>query len=549
MVAAAGARGELQPVAAWTLAVVALAGLVATALLNDRTQLYRQVGPLEPPEVLVHRAEDVLGLVQERRPARDHAYHFALDEVAQMRARLSAAEVLRARPGPLRFFYRRTPRGLVPHGGHFSRLWLAGYSDLGRVGREDPPLRDAGEAEVVLSPRGDLIELRRVPTPAPAGQPRWEPLLAATGIEATSLREVPPRERPAVPADTRRAWVARFPGESSAVRLEGASWAGQPVWLRVMGAWTEGAPAPEGEVPRQLARWVAVIGSLTLVVGVALAVRNLRRGRGDRRGAMRLALFCFLLTTAAQLLRVHHSSDPEQELYLLMSLVGQALFCAAAAWLFYVVLEPFCRRRWPRLLIAWSRLLAGRWRDPMVGRDALIGASAAALLGGAASLIWSRGRDVLSPSVPLSALSQASDAFYYFLHVAFVATINSVAILYLLVLARALLRRQAVAMAVVGGLLTLPFFAYSGGGSVAALFAVLAGGVTLLVLTRYGLLAHAVFAWVWISGGMVPLTLDPQAFYFGRSALVLAVLAVLTLLAFRSSLGGRSPWRLELLEA
>ena len=31
------------------------------------------------------------------------------------------------------------------------------------------------------------------------------------------------------------------------------------------------------------------------------------------------------------------------------------------------------RRRWPRLVISWSRLMAGNFQDPMVGRDLLIG--------------------------------------------------------------------------------------------------------------------------------------------------------------------------------
>ena len=31
------------------------------------------------------------------------------------------------------------------------------------------------------------------------------------------------------------------------------------------------------------------------------------------------------------------------------------------------------RRRWPWRMISWNRLLAGRFRDPMVGRDLLIG--------------------------------------------------------------------------------------------------------------------------------------------------------------------------------
>ena len=31
------------------------------------------------------------------------------------------------------------------------------------------------------------------------------------------------------------------------------------------------------------------------------------------------------------------------------------------------------RRTWPRSLIGWTRLLAGRFRDPMVGREVLFG--------------------------------------------------------------------------------------------------------------------------------------------------------------------------------
>ena len=33
------------------------------------------------------------------------------------------------------------------------------------------------------------------------------------------------------------------------------------------------------------------------------------------------------------------------------------------------------RRRWPQTLISWTRVLAGRLRDPLVGRDVLVGAA------------------------------------------------------------------------------------------------------------------------------------------------------------------------------
>ena len=45
------------------------------------------------------------------------------------------------------------------------------------------------------------------------------------------------------------------------------------------------------------------------------------------------------------------------------------------AWLAYLGIEPWIRRHWPASLISWSRLLAGSFRDPLVGRDVLLGAA------------------------------------------------------------------------------------------------------------------------------------------------------------------------------
>src|SRR4029079_8452306 len=49
------------------------------------------------------------------------------------------------------------------------------------------------------------------------------------------------------------------------------------------------------------------------------------------------------------------------------------LFVPAFVWLLYVALEPHVRRIWPETMIGWSRLLAGSVRDPLVGRDVLVG--------------------------------------------------------------------------------------------------------------------------------------------------------------------------------
>jgi hypothetical protein len=81
-----------------------------------------------------------------------------------------------------------------------------------------------------------------------------------------------------------------------------------------------------------------------------------------------------------------------------------AIYGALNIWLFYVALEPYVRRFWPQLLIGWTRLLSGRFRDPVVGRDVLVGVAAGMI---AASLIASRelvprllGLTPPSPQVP-----------------------------------------------------------------------------------------------------------------------------------------------------
>ena len=32
-------------------------------------------------------------------------------------------------------------------------------------------------------------------------------------------------------------------------------------------------------------------------------------------------------------------------------------------WFTYAAIEPYARRLWPNLLVSWSRIIVGRWRD------------------------------------------------------------------------------------------------------------------------------------------------------------------------------------------
>ena len=53
--------------------------------------------------------------------------------------------------------------------------------------------------------------------------------------------------------------------------------------------------------------------------------------------------------------------------------MGRGLLLGMVVYAIYMALEPDVRRRWPETLIAWSRVLAGRLKDPLVGRDLLLG--------------------------------------------------------------------------------------------------------------------------------------------------------------------------------
>jgi serine/threonine-protein kinase len=113
-----------------------------------------------------------------------------------------------------------------------------------------------------------------------------------------------------------------------------------------------------------------------LVAGLVLAHRNLKAGRGDRRGATRAAAIVFVAMLVGWILGTSHYSNVDREINRIFERCGHALFEAAVMWLTYLGLEPYIRRFAPDSLIGWTRLISGQWKDPHVGRDILIGVSA-----------------------------------------------------------------------------------------------------------------------------------------------------------------------------
>lgn len=124
----------------------------------------------------------------------------------------------------------------------------------------------------------------------------------------------------------------------------------------------------------RIANAINIILTITVsIVAILFARRNLLRGQGDKRGATILSVAVFVSLLIATLLRANHPTSFQAKLVMLWLLASEATLLGAMIWLTYIAAEPFVRRRWPEMLISWSRLIAGRWHDPMIGRDVLIG--------------------------------------------------------------------------------------------------------------------------------------------------------------------------------
>src|SRR5713226_4764007 len=234
---------------------------------------------------------------------------------------------------------------------------------------------------VRLNPRGRLTQLIVVPpqvekSSEAAASPDWAPLFSAGGLEPSKWAPAQPTWTPPAYSDTRAAWTGSLPERPDIpMRIEAAAYRGKPVYFELIGPWTR----PERMQPyrpsasERAAQVIGIVLLLSLLVGGAmLARRNLRLGRGDRRGASRLAAVVFAAWTVWWLFGAHHVPK-FYELGLFLMFLCAALTVSMFLWVLYIALEPYVRRRWPATLVSWTRLLAGSFRDPLVGRDVLVG--------------------------------------------------------------------------------------------------------------------------------------------------------------------------------
>src|SRR5258706_1091379 len=149
-----------------------------------------------------------------------------------------------------------------------------------------------------------------------------------------------------------------------------------PVAFRIIEPWTKPLRMADvqGVAGQNGLRLAGIVLVITIMVGGALlARRNLRLGRGDRKGSFKLATYVLASSLMTWLAWAHHLASPQGEFGSFLRNFGNSLLLSGAVCTAYLALEPFLRRLWPELIVSWVRLLDGRLRDPLVGRDVLLG--------------------------------------------------------------------------------------------------------------------------------------------------------------------------------
>ncbi|MBX3355974.1 MAG: serine/threonine protein kinase [Phycisphaeraceae bacterium] len=567
MVAAAGRVDRISPTHAVILGVTLLAALLTWVVLPSPLRPWDLAPPRKPPAVLADRVDQILARLgsEERLPGR--AQSFVFDEsITQWLRRESGTDrdlssaVKRA--DPVSFLVRRSPRAMLP------------LNSMTRVTLDDPAVDRAGMEVIQLFSDGRLRHFERVPARrvdalgdeagsaprAVASEETLAALIRDAGFDPGSLRSAEPQRRPRVFADRVLAWEEVNDDGAEPWRVEAATLEGAVVSFEVVGPWMRagqevGRTAPErstrSDAPARVAGWlIFTLLLVAITVMSLLALRHLRQGRGDLRGARALALAVMGIALLRWLMLCDFVWSPTMFDRLVSAGVGLSLFAGAIAWVLYIALEPFARRVWPATMVSWQRLVRGQFRDPLVGRDLIVGAIGGVLylLAGTAGLMVDRALG--QPSV--IDLSLAGAPFWLIplmggvrpVGIMLVAIQSGVIVpmvsLLFLVVMRMIVRRSWVAAGLFWLIYSASVLLSSPTLLSGIVFGSLVATILLILLMRYGLVAILGSQVVGSLLTLFPVTSDTGAWFFSIGLIGVVLALVLSGAGLAAAVAGRS---------
>jgi len=528
-IADAGGAGTLTPARAWaTFALLALV-LPAAVWLMGRVSLLSRVRLDKSPAALVERAQQILAKAGHESPVVDASGKWLFNSTVRTRAMTEPsperlAALASARPPLVEFHYRVASAPLNPS------------NFVGEVLTYDPAPIATGMANMRLDPQGRLVSFQSV-LPLRADEPvrrlDWGAILAEAGLDMRALTPAQPLYYPRAYATSIVAW------EQGPLRVEASERNGRLTSFTTMNQ----PELRQGPIARQGSSITWIVSSLLInvilyVLPLALVLRNWRRGRIDLPGANKVAAFSFVCALVLFASITHHGTGVISESYHFAGVMAHSFLRMALIWLCYLALEPMVRRHWPDSLISWSRVLAGRFRDPRVGRDLLVGLAAgwgAVLVLALAHLVARR------PFLPALDLGDVPAALVTLSSSIISSMDHALAAGVLLFILRLLTRRMWLAVPLFLGVAAVVLANTLGmvhplplDHAVGALWGLAAVGI----LMRFGLFALVAFFLPLLTVGH-PLGLDLASWQAGSALLVPLLTALLGIAGFVLSVGGQ----------
>src|SRR5215469_14614369 len=284
MVAASGESEGLRP--AWAIGLLALlaAGLISFLFLADRFKLNNLVAMEESPEVLGARVRGILGDLGYPQAPEDSAYGFGVDnDYLQYLGNHDKGpnrwkNLTDDRPASMVFWYRQSPRELLPEG-------FYGSGGAGEVTPDDPRANVTGMIFVIMDLDGRLLHFEAIPPqqepPASSNAvPNWAALFSAAGLTPGNFQQAAPEWTPPLWGDTRVAWTGPTPGHAEIQeRLEAASYRGKPVYFDVVYPWSRAErQQPESATLHQKLAIATLLGLFfgLIVASVFVVYRNMK---------------------------------------------------------------------------------------------------------------------------------------------------------------------------------------------------------------------------------------------------------------------------------
>jgi serine/threonine protein kinase len=548
MVAAAPKEGALRPAIAIACLAAFFIELALVVFLSGKIMMHNVVPLDKSPDVLADRASNIVKSSGYTNVPADTAYGIEEDS-SYVRYEEDPSlfqdgwkKLESGQPLYYYFWYRQSPRPLA--------AW-----DSIRVSRSDPPLEFSGMANVILDMRGRLVEFSAIPpqvdTSDSTARTDWTHLFSEAGLNIANFTPVDSTWLPPTYADARAAWEGTYAEHPEIpIRIEAAAYRGKPVYFHVIPPWEK--PVRQEEVLTRSARKaagiiIAIVFFAVLIASVLFARRNLRMGRGDRKGAFKIALFVLSVVLIGEMIGTDHVPMLSEELTIFFKATSEALLAATFFWVLYIALEPYVRRRWPRLIISWTRLLAGGFRDPMVGRDVLIGS----LLGlGHTFSIYTMSllaKGVGKPTSPNTGTNPHSLEGVRSVTMSLLSgsvivwLLLGMGLLFLLLLLYILLRRQWLAAAAMWLMfVTVQVLAFVPPGMlILSVGPIIIATLAVVAVARFGLLTTLAFQFFFDLSFHYAITPNLSAWYAQTTFIILPILITVAVYSFYTSLGGQ----------